>query len=456
MNRDGMSELRILTGTHAGARALLSESAQTLGSGDDCDFILSDDGVAQQHVRVESQQDGTVLLYWLDSDDNEPQRLIPGEGAAVGPVTITVDEASAPWPDAVEASTRLAAAAERREPVARDDALDTAPSGVQAAPVPALPARSTSITSLVLVVLFALLLTVGAGIWWTSAAVSPSPSSAASPAPTHPVPVVNEALRIQREQILAIATKLGMAGRVKVDIVPGGGPLQVRASLLSEEDAEILAMALAGLSPRPALRTGSERDLKLAVEDAVQRHAVRLQTRIAARYLGDGRFSIEGRVPDAAAKPPILKSLRAEFSDARAFEDGLQTSAEQADAMLEDLRRQGIQGVVGQLHEGTLAITVRLSAADVSRWEKSLLAVGARYDVPFKATLDVSADAPRISATLPLHIRSVVSGDAPYVLLADGSRLFVEGQRAGWRLVSIGAQSMVFEGTQAQRVVVDR
>ncbi len=45
MNRDSMLELRILTGTHAGARALLTDIPQLVGSDEGCALILSDTGI---------------------------------------------------------------------------------------------------------------------------------------------------------------------------------------------------------------------------------------------------------------------------------------------------------------------------------------------------------------------------------------------------------------------------
>ena len=458
MNREAMPELRILTGTHAGARALLGDGGQTVGSGADCDFILSDDGVADQHVRVECQQDGSVMLHWLNSEDEEapppPQRLEPGEDADVGPIKIAIDAANAPWPGDLQDQPVAMRAVKPEEPPAAAPSEQSRQSPPEEEPKRAMPSASAA-ALWVGVVLGATCLVAAGAMWWASAS---TPSSIDTPSVPRaaPMPVVSEASKRQREQALAIVAKLGMTSRVSVEAIPGDAPLQVRAALLSEEDAEILAMGLAGLSPRPALRMGGEREMKLAVGDALQRHSARLQTRLTARYLGEGRFIIEGRVPDAAAKLPILQALRKDFGEVRAFEDGMRTSAEQADAMVDDLRGQGIEGVHGEWIDGSLAIRVRLAPADVPRWEKALQAAAARYEIPFKATLELSADAPPIAAKLPMRIRSVVSGETPYLVLGDGGKLFVEGRHAGWRLVGIGPQNMVFEDPQQRRVVVDR
>ena len=100
MKRDQMLELRVLTGTHAGARVLLPDAPQVLGSAGDCDLILCDDGIAPQHARLERLGDGSALLHVLDRD-LPPIHIRPGQGAEVGQVRIAVEEVDAPWQEDV-------------------------------------------------------------------------------------------------------------------------------------------------------------------------------------------------------------------------------------------------------------------------------------------------------------------------------------------------------------------
>ena len=44
--------IKILTGPHAGAEALLDPGAYVLGADDVCDIILQDSGVAGRHMRL--------------------------------------------------------------------------------------------------------------------------------------------------------------------------------------------------------------------------------------------------------------------------------------------------------------------------------------------------------------------------------------------------------------------
>lgn len=96
MKSDRMLELRVLTGIHAGARALLTADSQVIGSGEECALILSDGGVLAQHARLESSADGSVVLRWLD-DALPPVWLQPGQSACIGPVRIAIETLGAPW-----------------------------------------------------------------------------------------------------------------------------------------------------------------------------------------------------------------------------------------------------------------------------------------------------------------------------------------------------------------------
>ena len=145
MKRDRMLELRVLTGTHAGARVLLPDAPQVLGSADDCDLILCDDGIAPQHARLERLEDGSALLHVLDRD-LPPIHIRPGQGAEVGQVRISVEEADAPWNEDVPIADQpppegLPLAADEG-PAGAPDAGGPQASGLQPPATPRPPVRA--------------------------------------------------------------------------------------------------------------------------------------------------------------------------------------------------------------------------------------------------------------------------------------------------------------------------
>lgn len=77
---DAVNVLRILTGLHAGAsRTLAAQEMILVGSGDDCDIVLADNGVSRHHALVNIVGD-TASLRALDAPlrvDGAP--LLPGD-----------------------------------------------------------------------------------------------------------------------------------------------------------------------------------------------------------------------------------------------------------------------------------------------------------------------------------------------------------------------------------------
>ena len=59
--------LKILTGPHVGSEAALSSGVYLLGSGEDCDIILHDTSLTEQHFQLKLDTD-TIGLSILAAD----------------------------------------------------------------------------------------------------------------------------------------------------------------------------------------------------------------------------------------------------------------------------------------------------------------------------------------------------------------------------------------------------
>lgn len=127
--------LRILSGLHDGASRVLSEQEMLLiGSGEDCDIILSDPGVARHHAMVLRHGD-TLSLRAIDAamefagDPLEPGDPIGFpllEPARLGGVSIAIGPADAPGWTALGATPGAAATTPPPTPPASRPLLPTA------------------------------------------------------------------------------------------------------------------------------------------------------------------------------------------------------------------------------------------------------------------------------------------------------------------------------------------
>lgn len=452
MHLDQILELRVLTGTHAGARALLPEVEQTIGRDSSCDLILSDEGLLARHARLEPQEDGSVVLHWLDSD-LEPLVLRPGSGAQLGPVQIAVEPADAPWRD--EASSEASAREQNEAGPETSDRIEPSLDLDGALPHEATTAswRSSLTAPLatrwsVLGVAAAGLLALGTLGWMlqhpATREVAPASHPAGGPPSGPPIDPVRQAV-----------ARLGLGKRVRVQV----GPKEtwVQASFLTDAESETLAATLSHLSPRPRLQLESEPDTLIAVTDAIQQLGGDVMPPLAARHLGAGRFRLEGRVADDKRRNEVVAAMQSQFPQAEGFESALVTDAEVAQAMVTLLQDQGLGDIVDDWSEGVLKLDVKLKSTDVRAWERALVAAASRYEIPFRATVQPALEASSADMTrLPFTVRSIVSGDLPYLMLGDGSRLMPGGSVKGWRLVEIKPQSILLEAANGQRMSMER
>jgi len=437
MKSESMLELRVLSGTHAGARVLIPGEPQVLGSDPSCDLILTDEGVAGQHARLTVEEDGSVQIEWLGEAPPRVLRLSLGQSTELtAGLRIGIATADSPWEDTLEV-------------LIPDVAILPSDRPIEAGPHPSPDGRgwlgSLNLTPLALVAIAVLgfaglimaIITVTTGARSPQATVSPasSPSVLASP------DTVTQALA---------ALELGARIRVEPDARRGA---RVRAAFLSQTESERLVAVVSGLSPRPRLEILTHEDLVLALDEALLSYNDPQRGRPIARVTGPGQVRIEGRVRDTALREQLQGELQRAFPLVQAFDWNLLTDEELAQKFLTELQALQVGNVTGSWADGRLRVEARLHADRVPLWERGLAALAPRHPVPFEATL---VTLPPLRPSLPFTVRSIVGGAMPFVTLSGGRKLVLEGESEGWRLVRIDAASVLFEHRDGTRVTVER
>ncbi len=431
-----MLELRVLSGTHAGARVLLPEAPQTLGSHTDCDLVLSDDGIQGQHARLAYQEDGTVEVEWLgDGPARRATRLRAGQGVELGGgVRISLAVADAPWADEVEWLTPEPAPAP--EPAAADAAAAQAEPAADRAPSRFVAAG------------LALLGLVALSAGWLALrgpAAAPDADAAATAG--------NAPAQASPEAVAKAIAELNLGERVRVEPDARRGA-RVRAAFLSDGEVERLVAVVSGLAPRPRLDVLSTDDVLGAIQEVLLNHADTARGRPTASLAGAARIRVEGRVRDAASREQIQGELQRGFPMVQAFEWALATDEEMAQQLLEELQGLRLGEVQGRWADGRLSVEARIPADRIARWERGLANAVAHHPVPLEATLLAPQTVARVS--LPFSVRSIVGGVMPFVTLGDGRKLVLEGEVDGWRLAAIGTTAVIFEHRDGSRITVER
>lgn len=433
MKSDSMLELRVLTGTHAGARALLAAEPQFIGSGDDCALILTDDGVMAQHACIEQGADGSIVLKWQEAD-LAPSILQPGESACVGPVRIAVVPCDAPWREDLPLASPPAprtAAAERTSGQAPLSPRNTGGSRTFAG--------LAGVAALIAALPLAWPLAHSVRTHAADELPSPLPATASSDEP-----------------LAHLIARLGLEGRTRVDFSNAQHPV-VKAAFLSEQEIEALANELSRRSPRPHLELIEEAEAVAQVVQGVQRMSDLSGTQVTARHLGAGQFRIEGHAADEGQRSQLVADIRDAFAQVSGFEVEIKIRAESARAMVEDLKREAVGQLTTRWADGILTLEAIVPAGGLPAWERALVAAASRHDVPFRATVKSTEVAGgKVPSQLPFTVRSVVSGPTPYVVLADGLKLATGGEVQGWRLVHVDPRNARFEGPTANQFTLER
>jgi type III secretion protein D len=494
----GAAELRILSGCHAGARAALVGGEQ-LGPGDDCDLVLSDLGLpegASAWIGLAARR------WWVRSEpaeptgsnasDNPPSQSSDwvadtawDEVVFLGQVAMTVSAPDAPWqsvPAGLKAAERLQSAEEPAAPgsfdpepppsakaepaanalvaavpaavadraveaVGRRSALERAPTDV--------PARRWHPAWIIGAAFSALLLSV----LWTLLQGRESARIQTTEEPSEAT-LAGEATaqqqRLMSDIQLAIA-RVDPTLRLRVEQLPAGGS-RVSGWVADIAQLDRLADGLTDIRPRPALavRTASELVDDLVDASGADGPAVRFE------LVGEGRVRALGLVSGAEERDKVLASVRARLPPGIEIVDGLRVASEQGGAVQDWLRTAGFPSAQALWADGQMVIGLDISRQERARLE-ALLARAATplSGIPFvlrtreiaHAVAQPVAKVFASAAPLPFRIRSVVSGPMPYVVLGDGSKLQPGGRQAGWRLVAVESDRLVFDGPRSLEVL---
>lgn len=256
----GPARLRVIAGIHAGAdRALAEGELLLVGSGGDCDLVLSDAGVARHHCLLSMHGDGIRVRAVEAAVVLDDRRIAPGDPVCVPPMQpLRVGEAA------------LAVGADDDS---RWEALLAPPvEPAAAAPSPP-PQRRRAWIPLTLV-----------GVSLVSLAIASSWRSQPTEEEISP-----------RSRLVAVLDSLDLdevrgeqsdQGRMLLTgVVPTAGDLAELESALRQ----------AGVEVHMGVRTGD--DIANDVREVLRLSGLNAQT----SYLGDGRVQVEGVFPDEDA-----------------------------------------------------------------------------------------------------------------------------------------------------------
>ncbi len=455
-------QLRVLSGCHQGATLAVAPAQRLLvGAGADGDVMLRDCGLAPGEAVLIAWEAQRWSMQAADGTGAPAERPL-GTVALLGGISITLCAEHAPWqaalvlaPEGGAAATAQAQADSGQAPEPEQAPAPHAASGPTALPEPAKPSPrgyglAGGLRRMGRWALAALALLVP-GVAWLAWSLGPASaqSDAALPAPAGAQLSAQAQAQAVKEASLAIAL-VDPALRMRVESRSEGG-VTARGGVDSVQQFDRRAPGRAGLRPRPRRAVRPAAEVLDALADAGSAQGAKLQFAL----LGAGKVQVRGVVASPEERQLLLTQLRARAPEGIEIADALRVAAEQGPAVRGWLQAQGF--TVTRADWDGEQLVVGVDVTGVQRGPLERLLAGAQTpltDIPFllqsrvlKAEAAAVAERARIGdAGLPIRIRSVVSGAAPYVVLDDGAKLQPGGRHGSWRLVAIAPDHLVLDG----------
>ena len=476
------TEFRVLSGCHAGARALVV-GGERIGNADDCDLILIDLALqdnAPVWLRLTTR--GWSLLDHPPTDDQphaSAQLASENElGVAVflGGIAVAVCAAESPWP-AVPAAPEVVAISPAPQTPSEDaashdmtDIVDLSATEQPSASIPIKPEHTPVIMQMqgrlqgmrqLPTAFFVLACAVLLLVLWAQLNGKATDDPAGKIQVAVNVPLDDTQRNKQLQAIKLAVARVDPALRLHFETMPSGGT-RVVGWVRDIAQLDKLAESLADVRPAPALAVRTAADLLDDLLDAGGPTAPALKFELQS----DARVRVSGHVLTSLERDQVLESVRKRAPSGIELVDGLTVLSQQGPAIASWLRGTDFPSAEASWNGDQMVVSLAIDGSSRPRLESLMSRPDSPLvNLPFVMLTRETADAPGAdksapavihasTAPVPFQIRSVVGGAVPYVVLADGSKLQPGGRRAGWRLVHIEPERLVFDGPKT--LVVQR
>lgn len=438
-------ELRVLYGPQAGSRLTLAPGVYLLGSGDECEVILSGPRMRETHASLEfngetltiSPSEGEVCdLHGAPLEQAATLTLgIPFE---LGGVWVTIDSTDAPWPEAeaIAAMGGLAQAA----PTMGAGASQPSP------PSPALPSKSTSAGSPVLVrIALATIALIGIATLAVSGWFLQVESIAASPA-------AQASERVQAaDRALPLKELLGrVAPDMRMDVRHGSdGGIELLGYAPDQAQRDYILDQVKKLGGTTTVQIYADSELLESVRKivAARNHPQRMVVSVST--VKNGRAEIAGAVASANMRDGLADAIRDEVPGVLGVTGHLRSAEDLASIFEERMMSSGFSGKVQILdRQPEFIVRARLTETDVEKWERFML----DFHGEFAAILPIRATIIALQRKPPVEVQMIVGGAMPFIVTDSGQKVGRGGDAGGHVLSIVRDNEVIFDGSERFRL----
>lgn len=442
-------ELRVLSGLHEGACCEIAHGA-VIGADLGCDIVLADEGLGAREAQVCLDTSGWHLSATTDAP---PSRNAFGfnQPLQLGPIWITVARREDPWVAPPMDAGAGSGMTKKPEPEMEPGSDDAAPEPHAAdesstdAPVAAAIAASDTAAARRPRRVWP----VAVGLFSVVASIMLAIALALVPGAGGTQPAGEDSGRIAVEQsmarIAAVIERLGLASRVRVSL-SDNGLATVSGWVRDTAEQDELATALAQVWPMPAMRISNQAEVVQVAQAALSGFSIRYEVKAGE----DGKLALRGIANSPAEGNAALEALRSQVPGMTVADVDIRLAADVSSAFAALLREAQMDRVSLDWQGDRLAVVPgRLGMQQ----RQKLLGLAEAFNAEHLGVVQVILPpANAVADTVPFGIRSVIGGEQAYLVLSDGTKLLPGGVYRDYRLVSIEADRIVFDGEQRASV----
>ncbi len=438
-------ELRVLYGPQAGSRLTLSPGVYLLGTGDECEVMLSGPRMREGHASLDfngetliiSPAEGEVCdIHGMSLE--QAATLTLGMPFELGGVWLAIDATDAPWPDAESIAAMAGLAQPSPAPVTSP--APPMPSNDGASGKPARTASPLPVRIALAAIALIGVVTLGLSAWLLHTKIGDNETPAQGS--TRPQPD-DPALPLK-----ALLTEAAPDMRMDIRRLGNGG-LELVGYAPDEASREQILAQVKKLGGAATVQIYADSELLALARKVVAARNDPQRMMVSVSNVKNGRADITGAVASANMRDGLVEAIRHDVPGIVEVSGNLRSGEDLAAIFEERLVSSGLSGKVQVLdRQPEFAVRARLTESDIEKWERLML----DFQNEFAGILPIRATITAMQRKPPVEVQMIVGGTMPFIVTDNGQKVGRGGDAGGHVLSIVRDNEVIFDGSERFRI----
>ena len=438
-------ELRVLYGPQAGSRLTLSPGVYLLGTGDECEVMLSGPRVRESHASLDFNGEALIIsasegeVCDIDGTPLEQaSALTLGMPFELGGVWLVIDSTDAPWPEA-EAIAAMAGFAQPT-PAAETSPAPSTPTGSSVTAKSPISGAPVLVKIALATIALIGVATLGLSAWFLHTGSEVASLSTQANDTTQ----ASDHASLLKEMLARVAPDMRMDIRRKSD-----GGLELVGYAPDQTSRDQILEQVKKLGATATVQIFADSELLESARKVVAAHNDPQRMVVSVSGVKNGRADIAGAVASANMRDGLVEAIRNEVPGILDVTGNLRSSEDLASIFEERLMSSGLFGKLQVLdRQPEFVVRGKLTEPDIEKWERLMLDFNSEFAgiLPIRATLTALQRKP------PVDVQMIVGGAMPFIVTDSGQKVGRGGDAGGHVLSIVRDNEVIFDGTERFRL----